>query len=146
MYYLTNRDFKLIYTHFFIIGITQGKSYTISKVLPYHKKNDKHNLTKKSNSFHQNFVKPNLSYNLLPYPLYENLYANLQIITFLNIIIKQIFFYILYIIFQVKRTLNNIYNICKKHNTHSFIYIDFYKKIYIIYVIKNRNTNQIYII
>ena len=44
----------------------------------YHKKNDKHNLTKKSNFFHQNFVKSNLSSPPKSYHKYVNLYANLQ--------------------------------------------------------------------
>lgn len=45
----------------------------------YHRKNDRHNLTKKSNFFHFDFEKSILSYFLLLYQLYVNLYANLRI-------------------------------------------------------------------
>ena len=79
MYFTTNHGFMPKYIHFFITDTTQGKNYTTSKVPLYHKKNGKHNLTKKSNFFHLNFAKSIFSYFPILYPLYENLYANLQI-------------------------------------------------------------------
>jgi len=44
-----------IYTHFFTPCINQETMYIISKVPPYHKKSDKHNLTKKSDFFPPDF-------------------------------------------------------------------------------------------
>ena len=108
MYFPTNHDFMLIYTHFFQIYINPKIRYKASKGLLYHKKNDKHNLTKKSDYFHLDFEKSNLSLFRLLYHKYENLYANLQTKAFNSIIIKQIFFYILHTIFQVERILKDI--------------------------------------
>ena len=96
--------------------------YKASKVPLYHKKNDKHNLTKKSNFAHLDFEKSNLSLFRLLYHKYVNLYANLQIKAFISIIIKQIIliFYILF--FKEKENINKLFS---KN-------IDFNYKIYII--------------
>lgn len=84
MYFQVDHDFKLKYIHFFTPDIDPKKGYTISKEPPYHKKNDKHNLTKKSNFSHLNFEKFALLYFPLPYQLYENLYVNLQTKALIN--------------------------------------------------------------
>ena len=78
MYFPTNHDFMLKYTHFSQICINPKTRYRVLKEPLYHMKNDKHNLTKKSNFAHLDFEKSNLSYSLKLYLLYENLCVNLQ--------------------------------------------------------------------